>query len=290
MEARPVAADWAAVHDALGREVDRTVGVLRTVGRPAAPAVGEWTAAEVAVHLSQAWAVVPGLARRDPSVVADVLPGMDLLPGPSLIADLWDLAAVTRDGVRSEPERDLTVIAGRIEQRAEEFLAGCAGLDPHEPRPWIVQGTTVPLGALAGHLLNETVMHGADVARADGRPWAIDRRSAALIIEGFFVPVLAALPPTALVDQERAGGVRAVYQVELRGGGAFRLRFDHGAVHVGPPWGGAVDCRVWADPAALLEVMWGRASQWRAIAGGRLVAWGRRPWLGPRLRRMLRNP
>lgn len=288
MEARPVAADWAAVHDALGREVDRTVGVLRTVGRPAAPAVGEWTAAEVAVHLSQAWAVVSGLARREPPAVA--LPGMDLLPGPSLIADLWDLAAVTRDGVRSDPERDLTVIAGRIEQRAEEFFAGCAGLDPHEARPWIVQGTTVPLGALAGHLLNETVMHGADVARADGRPWAIDRRSAALIIEGFFVPVLAALPPTALVDQARAGGVRAVYQVELRGGGAFRLRFDHGAVHVGPPWGGAVDCRVSADPAALLEVMWGRASQWRAIAGGRLVAWGRRPWLGPRLRRMLRNP
>jgi hypothetical protein len=34
-----------------------------------------------------------------------------------------------------------------------------------------------------------------------------------------------------------------------------------------------------ADPAALLLVLYKRRSQWPAIARGKLLAWGRRPWL-----------
>ena len=45
-----------------------------------------------------------------------------------------------------------------------------------------------------------------------------------------------------------------------------------------------------ADPAALLMVAWARQSQWHAIARGKLMAWGRKPWLGFRFRSLLRNP
>jgi len=37
-------------------------------------------------------------------------------------------------------------------------------------------------------------------------------------------------------------------------------------------------------------VSWGRVSQWPAIGRGQLLAWGRRPWLGLKLRALLRNP
>ena len=290
METRTAAVDWGAVQDRLRAEVRRTVELLRSVRDPDAPAVGEWSVAEVAMHLSQAWIVVPGLARRDLSRIYEVLPDIERAASDSFIADIWDLGHVTKAGVLSDRERDPKAIADRIEQRAEEFLAECAGRSPDEPHAWMVDGTTLPLAALACHLLNETVMHGADVARAELRPWRIDRRSAVLIVEGFLLPAMAALPPRALVDQERAAGVRATYQVKLRGGGAARLRFDDGALHVGPASGRGVDCYLVADPVALLEVIWGRQSQWRAIAAGRLLARGRRPWLGPRLRLMMRNP
>lgn len=290
MDTRTTAVDWAAALERLRAEVDRTVGLLRSVRQPDLRAVGEWSVAEVAMHLSQAWLVVPGLARRDLSRIYEVLPEMEGRAGDSFIADVWDLAHVTKSGVLSDPERDLEVIAGRIEERAEELFAELAGRSPEETHPWIVRGTTMPLSALVCHLLNETVMHGADVASGEGRHWRIDRRSAAVIIEGFILEVLKALPPTALVDPERAAGVRATYHVKLRGGGAFRLRFEDGSVFVVPPAGRGVDCYLAADPAALLEVIWGRQSQWRAIAAGRLVAWGCRPWLGPRLRLMVRNP
>jgi hypothetical protein len=51
-----------------------------------------------------------------------------------------------------------------------------------------------------------------------------------------------------------------------------------------------VDCHVSADPVALLLIAYGRRSQWVPILTGKLIAWGRQPWLGPRLVRYLVTP
>ncbi|MCA1696534.1 MAG: hypothetical protein LC749_18430 [Actinobacteria bacterium] len=51
-----------------------------------------------------------------------------------------------------------------------------------------------------------------------------------------------------------------------------------------------VDCHISADPVAFLLVVWNRQSQWTAIAKGKLMAWGRKPWLGPQFRPLMRNP
>ena len=86
-----------------------------------------------------------------------------------------------------------------------------------------------------------------------------------------------------------------------------------------------MDCHISTDPEAMLLLMWGgRRSQGRAITRGQIVAWepvnkgrsdasivakpqvsalrmgvrsslfsallGRKPWLGPALRSMIRNP
>jgi hypothetical protein len=37
-------------------------------------------------------------------------------------------------------------------------------------------------------------------------------------------------------------------------------------------------------------VAWSRQSQWSAIAKGKLLAWGRKPWLGPRFKGLIWNP
>ena len=62
----------------------------------------------------------------------------------------------------------------------------------------------------------------------------------------------------------------------------FVVRLAGGRVTVEESVGQAVDCRVVADPLTLLLVAYGRMSRGRAITRGRLFAWGRRPWLGPR--------
>lgn len=281
--------DWGRTTDALRREVRRVTDLLRSVRDPDVPAVGQWTLAEVAMHLSQVWLVVPGLARRDLSRIHEVMPD---LPGAGegLIRDIAELDTVTDLGVRSDGERDPGALADRIEARAAEFFGECVGRRADEPVPWMVDGSRVRLANLTGHLLNETVMHGYDIARADRRSWYIEPAHAVMVLSEFIVPVIEALDSHALVDSARAAGLRATYDLRIRQGQRFHFIFENGAVAVEKPASRRVDCHISAEPVAFLMVLWGRRSQWSAIAGGQLLAWGRKPWLGPRFRRLLRNP
>jgi hypothetical protein len=181
----PSEATWDRGRAALVTEVGRVAALLRSLERPVQPAVGSWNAAEVAVHLSQAFVAVPGLARGDLSEVFELLPGARR-PSGALLGDLWDLAGTTVAAVRSEEERRPEVLADRLEQRCAAFLGDMDGRAPDEPRGWMVEGVTVPLATLTFHLLSETVVHGWDIARADGRPWAIDPSSAATATDPFF--------------------------------------------------------------------------------------------------------
>ena len=125
--------EWTRAQSALREEIRRVTELLRSVRNPGAPALGHWSAAEVAMHLSQAWLAVPGLARKDLSGVYDVLPGLEAQAGDSLMLDVWDLSGVTTMGVRADEERDLHVLADRIEQRAEGYFAGFAGASGGPP-------------------------------------------------------------------------------------------------------------------------------------------------------------
>jgi uncharacterized protein (TIGR03083 family) len=267
--------DWAEARVALEEAVERLVALLRSVRDPEAPVLGSWNVAELAAHLSHAFDVVPALARHDRE---------------SLIAELSELARATTDLVADDDERDLDRLADRIAERAKEFLSWSSTAVPTDLGPWLVEGRGVTISMLTCHLLNEAVIHGYDIATAAGRPWKIDRHQATLIIEGFLLHVFRVVPPTALVDQERAASVKACYEIRLRGGSRFCLVFDRGEMRVEPASSRPVDCHLSVDPAAFLLVTWGRISQWRAIPKGQLLAWGRRPWLGLQMRSFVRNP
>ncbi|MGH4008892.1 MAG: SCP2 sterol-binding domain-containing protein [Pseudonocardiaceae bacterium] len=264
--------------------------LLRSIQDPGAPAVGQWNLGEVAMHLSQVWLAAPGLARRDLSRLYDVIPSIAGVAGDSLIRDMWDLADTTKLGVQSDAERDLGVLADRIESRAEEYFSECVGADPDAPRPWLIEGTTVGLSTLTCHLLNETVMHGYDIAHAAGRKWRIEPAHAALVLGRFIVPVIQAAGPRTFVDSAKAAGLQATYDVRIRGGDRFHFIFDGGELSVVEPSSRRVDCHISADPVAFLLVVWNRQSQWTAIAAGKLMAWGRKPWLGPQFRGLMRTP
>jgi uncharacterized protein (TIGR03083 family) len=275
---------WERAQDALRDEVRRVTALLRAVPDPAAPAVGSWNLAETAMHLSQVWLVAPGLAKADLSGIYEVIPNLEGTAGDSLIRDIWELDGVTRLGVRSDPERDPGVIVDRIEARAQAYFEGCAGRSAEQRRPWLVEGSSVSLATLTGHLLNETVVHGHDIARAAGRRWPIEPSTAATVLADFVI-----LDPRALVS-EHAAGARAVFDLRIRGGSRFRFVFDDGAMRIEEPSSRGTDCHISADPVALLMLVCGRRSQWTAIGTGQLTAWGRKPWLGPRFRAFLRNP
>lgn len=281
--------DWQQGQDALRAEVKRVTALLRSIQDPTVPAVGSWNLGDVAMHLSQVWVGLPCQAKRDLSRVYEVLPDIAGTAGDSMMKDIWELPDLMALAVKNDPERDLGVLADRIDAEAQGYFSECAGADPNAPGPWMVQGITFPLSVFTYHLLNETLIHGYDIAHAAGREWPIERSHAAMALERFVLRVLQTSPPRTF-PSAKAAGLRATYDIRIRGGDNYYFVFNGGDFTVEEPSSRSVDCHISADPVALLQVFFARQSQWTAIAKGKLMAWGRKPWLGIQLRSFLRNP
>ncbi len=267
------AADWAAARRAVVVAGTRFSALLRSARHPTAPALGTWDVSEGAAHVSHSIDTTAALANG----------------GGNLLDDIWGLASLSGVMVEGEGRRRLDEVADRIDAGVAAFLAAVDGAGGDEARPWLVRGTAMTLSNLTCEVLSELTVHGWDIARAEGVPWPIDASHAALIVQGFLLPSLQVLG-RSMVDQRTAAGVRARFEIRLRGGGRTWLRFHHGDLSVEANPGGPVDCHLLVDPVAFLLVSWGRTRQWPPILRGRLLAWGRKPWLGLRLRSWLRNP
>ncbi len=127
---------------------------------------------------------------------------------------------------------------------------------------------------MAGALLAEYLIHGLDIAAATSAPWPIDDRHVAFVLYGY-APVLP-----ACADPVTSAGHTASYALDLGTAGRLAVRFDDGAVIVGPADVGPHDCTIVADPAAFLLVSTGRMPPSTAIALGLLGAAGEHPELG----------
>ncbi|MDQ6727256.1 MAG: maleylpyruvate isomerase N-terminal domain-containing protein [Actinomycetota bacterium] len=269
----PPAVDWPAARRAVAVAGPRLSALLRSARRPDAPALGTWDVTELALHVSHSIDTATAMAKG----------------GGNLLEDIWGLAPLSGVMVGGEGRRPLDEVADRIDAGVAELLATMDAATGDERRPWLVKGTEMTLSNLTCEVLSELTVHGWDIARVEGVPWPVDRSHAALVVEGFLLPSLQVLG-RSMVDQRAAAGVRARFEVRLRGRGRAFLRFHHGDLSVEAAPSGPVDCHLLVDPVAFLLVSWGRSSQWPPIARGQLLAWGRRPWLGLRLRSWLRNP
>jgi uncharacterized protein (TIGR03083 family) len=265
--------DWMAARRAVAEAGPRLTALLRSARRPYAPALGEWDLTQLALHVSHAADTIVAMTRG----------------GGNLLDDISGLPTLSGVMVQGEGRRPLHEIADRIDASVAGFLASMEAARDDSSHSWMVQGTEMRLSTLTCHLLNELTVHGHDLARAEGVPWPIDRGHAALVVQGFVFPALHTLG-RAMVVQEKAGAVRARFDVRLRGDGRAWLRFHDGDFSVEGSPQGPVDCHLSVDPAAFLLVAWGRMNQWSAIPRGQLLAWGRKPWLGLQLRAWLRNP
>ncbi|MGI8810343.1 MAG: maleylpyruvate isomerase family mycothiol-dependent enzyme [Acidimicrobiales bacterium] len=263
--------DWTAARRAVAEAGARLTTLLRSAGKADAPALGEWSLSQVAVHVSLVVDAVSAMTRG----------------GGNLIADVWDLSTLSKVLVDGEGRRAPAEMADRIDASVAGFLASMDGVTEDTAHSWLVQGTEMPLSTLTCQVLNELTMHGLDIARAERVPWPVDRAHATLIVQGFLFPALHTLG-RAMVVEEKAGNAR--FEIHLRGDGRACLVFADGNLSVEASPQGPVDCHLSVDPATFLLVAWGRTSQWPAIARGQLLAWGRKPWLGPQMRSWLRNP
>lgn len=188
------------------------------------------------------------------------------------VADPRDLGALNDAQIEALAGLDVRELAARLRGDLTALAAQVRAYGGAPPSFTFHGGVEVAADVALGILLGELVVHGWDIARVTGHPWPIDGGDVELILEG----VEAILP--GWVDRDAAGGLTATFEVRLRGGGTHVWSFRGGRLEVAPA-GRRPDVRISTDPVALLLVFYRRQSQWRHIARGRMLAWGRRPWL-----------
>lgn len=251
--------DRSAARTALAESSRRFADLIRGTPHPEQQVAGsDWCVREVAVHVL----VIAEAFERYLS--GDTTP----------LIDVTDLATSNPAAVATVKESNVVTLASSLETAVDRFLELTSDNDLADPMWW--HGVQTTVGAVYGIYLGELLMHGYDVARTIGRPWPIDAGEATIVFEGISQIVHLFLDPVRSRHDAR-------FELRLRTGPAFVFRFDSGALRVEPGRARDVDCRISADPAALLPVLYKRRSQWGAIARGRLTAFGRRPWLALRL-------
>jgi uncharacterized protein (TIGR03083 family) len=262
---------------ALQTAAARTAELLRAVTTPDAAVPGmTWTVAETAAHLI-------GELRDYTAFLTGERPAHESV-------------AVTRNGrtpseqgaisnaaqLAGFAERDLAKLADLLVPATQDFAAAAAGR-PAGSRVLTGNGLNMSVPTMTAALLSEQVVHGLDIARAVNRPWPISRADALVIVDG----VMDMVPD--YVDRQRAAGLHRSFELRLRGGPRYRLVVDDGTASLTEP-GGPVDCWISADPVAFVLVGYGRTGQWGRILRGKMLAGGRKPWLGFGFGNLLTGP
>lgn len=248
--------DVSSARSALVSATDRVAELFSSLHDPGVRARGsDWTAAEVAAHLS----IIGGS-------YAQYLGG-----DPTPVVTATNLNADNARTIAAVDERAVGVLVDRIRAGTDRFLELTEGMPTDTEVPW--HGVTATVGSLYGVWLGELLVHGWDVARSAGRRWPIARGEAAMIVEGS-----AHIAPN-FVDRERTAGLRATYELNLRRGPAMTFRFADGVLDVTSEDADDADARISANPRAVMFVLYKRKRQSGQIARGRMLAYGRRPWL-----------
>ncbi|SEO96946.1 TIGR03083 family protein [Actinacidiphila rubida] len=265
----PAPAVGPPLSDAIGAAASGIADLLRSCDDGSVPIPGAtWTVAEAAAHLALANELMAGLA------AGRHLPYGDGTPG--------SLAAANEESLAAYPERDPAVLADAVVRHALAFTEAAVWRSATEE-------VVSPLGRmdmamLGSYLLTHMLGHGYDMAVALGRRHMIDARTV-----GLTVPFLRWGMPR-VVNPAAAAGHGGCYLLRVRGGGRFAVTFTDGIAQVSDQPSRRPDCTILCEPVTFLLIALGRCTPTAAMARGRILAWGRRPWLAPRFPTLFTAP
>lgn len=255
--------------EAIRTTAEEIAELLRAAPDTGAPVPGlTWTVGEVAAHLAHANALMAEVAAGTPHTYGDGTP--------------QGIAAANEEALAAFGDRAAEPLAALIVDRATACLDAVTGRPADET-------LMTPMGpmnraVLGSYLLTHMLGHGYDLARAMRRPHMVDPARVRLTL-----PFMTQAMPR-VTDAAATAGLNARYAIRLWGGGRFGVTFTDGTVVVGPELPDRPDCTLSIEPVTFLLMGLGRSSPVAAMARGRVFAWGRKPWMGPRFPACFKAP
>ena len=274
---------WDAVRGSARTTATRFCELVSSVPDPGSRATARWSVADTTAHVTAVASLNTMLLQA--AAIPFHMPGLSEAIAATNVEGVHGL----NDQVMSHfTERDAGRLTGMLSDNVDLMLTASQDRDPAETVSWL-GGARLPLAGMFAHLVNELLLHGDDIARATGMPWAMPAEDAAMFFDLFLVGLANGNTGRLL-----AGGKRPLERriaVEFRSGYTTPVTFvvRNGTVTAEPP-GPDADAAVRFDPATLNMMMFGRISKSRALLSRKVVITGRRPWLMPAFLRTVRVP
>ncbi|QKW08764.1 maleylpyruvate isomerase N-terminal domain-containing protein [Streptomyces sp. NA04227] len=271
-----VEVDLAALRAALEREAHRVRGLARTARTLSAPVPGlEWDTGKLLTHLVMVYRAFAIAVRGE-----DFEAALEEAKQSALLRLTGRLDKVI--GQINDVMAELVVFenadeaADALEQEATALCTALAAeTDPHRrvSTPWYGEGATRTVATAAALALNETLLHGIDLARAVGAAETVPHDAAALA-----APLVMSEMLPELLDLDAAEGFKGHFGVALRGSQRFVVSVAEGRAWSSRWEEQRRDCVMSMRPGTALLLGMRRIPLWRAMATGGVVSYGRMPW------------
>ena len=246
---------WHDVRSLLRDTAKRFTDLVRTARDPATPVVPGWDLADTAAHLVVVCSF-DAYCATDGDVPFIAPEALSLVP----TVNIDSLSQVNVVAGKHFIERRLDVLADEIDLHVAVLLDRTADHDPDALWPWL-GGARLPTSFLLSHALNEMLVHGHDIAAAEGRSWPIPPRTMTVSFDAFILTLLRGdsggffVTPSPLPSPVSTGRVRV--RVRMPHLAPVTLVAEHGRLYVDDA-GGPVDLHLWATPETLMFVLWRR--------------------------------
>lgn len=256
--------DLSPMRAAIRATGHRLVTLLSNVRDPSADAVGDWTVGDLAIHLTDVYERYPLYLREEAELFDDPL----------------DITAHNAAAVAAGQDLTLEEAVRRIAAAVEEVDDLLGTRMVREQVPWH-GGTEISASAFGALVGSEAIVHGYDLASAQGIYAPCDPSHAGVVMAN----ALHLLP--LYLDRAAAAELSATFDMRFRGGERRFLLLRGGALEVRHNGHERPDCVVLADPETFLLVGYNRIGQWRPALTGKILTWGRKPWLALKLPQLL---
>lgn len=129
------------------------------------------------------------------------------------------------------------------------------------------------------HLL----IHGCDIALALNKDLPLERDHVVYI-----VPFLKKM--MARVRGDKSAKTKISYGINIRGVDVFAIIYEGGNIKISNDIPGNVDCYISVHPIDFFLVSFGKSTILRSLLKGRIMVWGKKPWLALKLKTIFPNP
>lgn len=255
------------------------IDAARALGGQFVDLVRDTESPDVRVEPNRGWSLVDcvGHVAAEPSRYLDLARGNDEWPcHPRLLGDIY------AKQIANLRTRDLGTLTDEFLADLDALLDTVRRFGARVPMMRIAGRQRVRSDAALGILIGELAIRGRDIAHALGTRWDIDPAIAPLVTRGGH----QLLRPWA--DSYVSGGHTATYDVRIRRSSERIIyQFTDGHLEIDPAEARHPDVVVSVDPVSVVLAAHGRFSPVKAVATGRAVAWGTKPWLAIGLSRRL---